>query len=372
MIDPFTILSFCNDTITFVKFVVKLINDVKDGHKNHLTATNELESQLKRFLCIFDIVRNLIERIQASAKDNSKALSYLNECICQCDQIMNKLGHSHEKLCDQKNYSRVKLLIKSWMNDKEGKAAVDKLVKEIDVFLHDINTAINCISGQLLLDIHHIVVRKGIAEVTERELDPSSPSTGSTVSWGLSRSSTVSSATLVDRSEFKLEGQNSPGLAHDLILAIQEKDQSKVQALLKCGVDLLEQDADGRCGLHYAVKTNSKRVMRELLESDNLKKNPKGINSEDRNGATPLHFAASIGEEAMAEELLKNKADNDAVDKYGRSPLLMAIKGNHEKVVELLLDSKAKIPNPPPKRLKGMQTAISYRKRMEAKKKISA
>lgn len=167
-------------------------------------------------------------------------------------------------------------------------------------------------------------------------------------------------------------GQNSPGLAHDLILAIQNKDRSNVQALLKCGVDLLEEDVDGQCGLHYAVKANSKKVMRELLGSDNLKENPKGIDRRDRNGATSLHFAASIGQKAMAEELLQKGADKNAIDKYKRSPLLMAIEGNHEKLVELLLDHKAEIPESPPKRFNELQTAISYRKRMEAKKKRSA
>jgi len=372
--DPFTILSSCSDTIKFVQFVVQIINDVKDVHKNHHTVTNALESKLDTFLGTLSIVRSLIKRMQASAKDNSEALSHLNDCIRQCGQTLKKLTHSHEKLRDQNHISRLKLLVKYWMNDKEGKAAVDNLVKEMDDRLMNISLTIQCVNTQSVLDLRdHTFAGKGFAEVTERELDdlkdPSSPSTG------LSRSSSGSSATLVDHSEFKLEsffGQNSPGLAPDFILAIQKKDRRNVQELLKCGVDLLEEDADGRCGLHYAVKANSKRVMRELLGSDNLKENPKGIDRRDRNGATSLHFAASIGEKAMAEELLQKDADKNAVDRYGRSPLLMAIEGNHEKLVELLLDHKAEIPESPPKRFKDMQTAISYRKRMEAKKKRSA
>lgn len=78
------------------------------------------------------MVRGLTERIQASAKDNSEALLQLNDGILQCCQTVKKLAHSYEKLSDQNHISRLKLLIKYWMNGKESKAVVDDLVKEID------------------------------------------------------------------------------------------------------------------------------------------------------------------------------------------------------------------------------------------------
>jgi ankyrin repeat protein len=157
-------------------------------------------------------------------------------------------------------------------------------------------------------------------------------------------------------------------LSHDLVLTIQKKDRSGVRSLLECGIDPLAQDSDGRCGLHHAVRAGSKRVLRELLGSAEVKRNAKGIDAKDKTGATSLHHAASFGETGLAKELLQAGADKDALDNHDRSPLFMAVQGNHKDIVELLLDRKAKVTPNLPRRFKEMQSAINFRRRMEAKK----
>ena len=161
------------------------------------------------------------------------------------------------------------------------------------------------------------------------------------------------------------------GLSCTLIFAIQKKERAAVRALLNTGDDPLAEDANGWCALHYAVRADSKRVMRELLACEKIKNDERRVDQTDKNGATALHFAASIGRKTMAYELLDAKADKDALDRHGRSPLLMAVEGNHLAVVELLLDRKANVPKNMPKRFGEMQAAIIYEKRMAAKRKNS-
>jgi len=160
-------------------------------------------------------------------------------------------------------------------------------------------------------------------------------------------------------------------LSCTLIFAIQKKERAVVRTLLDRGDDPLAEDANGWCALHYAVRADSKRVMRELLAFEKIKNGKGIIDLADKNGATALHFAASIGRKTMAYELLEAKADKDAPDRHGRSPLLMAVEGNHRDIVELLLDRGAKVTKNMPKRFEEMQAAISYQKRMAAKKKKS-
>lgn len=161
------------------------------------------------------------------------------------------------------------------------------------------------------------------------------------------------------------------GLSCTLIFAIQKKDRAAVKTLLDRGDDPLAEDANGWRALHYAVRADSKRVMRELLAFEKIKNTEGVIDWKNKNGATALHFAASIGRKTMAYELLEAKADKDAPDCHGRSPLLMAVEGNHLSVVELLLDRGAKVPKNLPKRFGEMQAAINYEKRMAAKRKKS-
>jgi cytohesin len=61
----------------------------------------------------------------------------------------------------------------------------------------------------------------------------------------------------------------------------------------------------------------------------------------DALGQTPLHYAASLGHEAVVEALLRCKAPCDAEDAAGVTPLMLACRNNHRRIVALLLDSGA-------------------------------
>jgi len=72
------------------------------------------------------------------------------------------------------------------------------------------------------------------------------------------------------------------------IQAIRDKDQATVRRHLADGIE--------RWGvLHHAVKAGSKRLLRELLGSAQLKGTTTEIDKQDKTGATALHFAALSG-----------------------------------------------------------------------------
>jgi ankyrin repeat protein len=74
-----------------------------------------------------------------------------------------------------------------------------------------------------------------------------------------------------------------------------------------------------------------------------LKDNPDLVLSKDKDGMTPLHFAAVKGYRNVAELLLSHGAEVNAKNKGGFTPLHVAAFEGHKDVVELLLAHKAEV-----------------------------
>ena len=74
-----------------------------------------------------------------------------------------------------------------------------------------------------------------------------------------------------------------------------------------------------------------------------LIENGANVNSKDRDGWTPLHFAAWKDSEEAAKLLLKAKAEVDLGDGIGRPPLHFAAWYGSPKVAKLLLRSGANV-----------------------------
>jgi ankyrin repeat protein len=67
------------------------------------------------------------------------------------------------------------------------------------------------------------------------------------------------------------------------------------------------------------------------------------VNAIDRNGETPLHYAASSGQKEMAALLITKSADVDAQNRRKSTPLHAAVWRGHKEVAELLFDKGANI-----------------------------
>jgi ankyrin repeat protein len=67
------------------------------------------------------------------------------------------------------------------------------------------------------------------------------------------------------------------------------------------------------------------------------------VNSKDRQGRTPISYAAEEGHATVAFVLLENQATVDAPDKGSRTPLWYAARKGHKSVVFLLLEKQAAV-----------------------------
>ena len=90
-----------------------------------------------------------------------------------------------------------------------------------------------------------------------------------------------------------------------------------------------------------AAKSGDVATIKSLLKSD-----PSLIDARDTDGSTPLHCATWKGHEKVAELLLKEGANVNAVNQnghWGTTPLHAAAHANQAKIAQLLLDHGANV-----------------------------
>jgi ankyrin repeat protein len=91
------------------------------------------------------------------------------------------------------------------------------------------------------------------------------------------------------------------------------------------------------CGeIHNAAKAGNLEKIKALLKA-----NPDLVNSKDRGGEVPLHWAIEKGNKEVVELLITCKADVNAKNERGETPLHWAVRSGRTEMVELLLANKA-------------------------------
>lgn len=127
----------------------------------------------------------------------------------------------------------------------------------------------------------------------------------------------------------------SPRRLHE---AVRNGDLSRLEKLLEGGADP-NCERDGVLPLQYAVMNDEIKAARTLV------RHGASVNrrSPDDLGYAPLHIAASLGNIAMAEMLLRNGAAADVRDASGRTPLLVAAIAGHDEMMSLLIERGADV-----------------------------
>jgi hypothetical protein len=149
----------------------------------------------------------------------------------------------------------------------------------------------------------------------------------------------------------------------DFFTSVKRDHRSRMESLLRSGVDPNTTDASGNPGLVFALRIESYEVAAALIESPRLDpdaENPQGETalmlaclrgqqglaarlvkrgaSIRRDGWTPLHYAAASSEgESMVAWLLDRGALIDAEAPNGNTPLMMAARDGTIASAELLL-----------------------------------
>nr|WP_298292132.1 ankyrin repeat domain-containing protein [Thiomonas sp.] len=164
---------------------------------------------------------------------------------------------------------------------------------------------------------------------------------------------------------------SAPGLARadsytDFFRAVNIDDADTVRRLLALGFDPNAVDSKGNSALYLALRYNSLKVARVLIDDPRVNLNQ--LNPADENalmiaclqgdldivklmvekgaeinkpGWTPLAYAATRGRTAIVKYLLDHSAYIDAAAPNGSTPLMMAAYFGYDSTVELLLDEGA-------------------------------
>lgn len=153
----------------------------------------------------------------------------------------------------------------------------------------------------------------------------------------------------------------------DLRKAVEFDDANTAQKLLARGVDPNLVDAKGNPMLVVALREKSLKVAAVLIRAKNIdfdKANAAGetplmmasLQNEfdmvklmvdqmeveiNKTGWTPLHYAATNGNNEIVKYLVDHAAYIDAESPNGSTPLMMAARGGHIETVKLLLDEGA-------------------------------
>ncbi|KAH6712997.1 hypothetical protein BKA61DRAFT_633142 [Leptodontidium sp. MPI-SDFR-AT-0119] len=105
---------------------------------------------------------------------------------------------------------------------------------------------------------------------------------------------------------------------------------------LQNSIDVNSKDKDGWTPLIWAAQNGHEAVVKLLLATEGV-----DINSKDKDGRTPLIWAARNGHEAVVKLLLATEGvDVNSKDKDGWTPLRLAAQNGHKAVVKLLLATK--------------------------------
>lgn len=89
---------------------------------------------------------------------------------------------------------------------------------------------------------------------------------------------------------------------------------------------------------HNAARNNNLDVVKQATAVGS----GLGVDSEDDCGNSPLHLAALNGHQAVAEHLIRHRADVNKRNRNGRwTPLHMAAKNGHQAMVECLMQHGA-------------------------------
>lgn len=146
--------------------------------------------------------------------------------------------------------------------------------------------------------------------------------------------------------------------------AISDGDIARMKEVLASGVDPDHEDDYGRSFLWFAVNRGNLAAVQTLVEAGAavttankyngtllqvaarkgsveiasylLDKNPKLLESRDREGNTALHTAAESGYPDLVAFLIEKGLDANAKNFSNRSPLSLAQKNNHHEVSDLL------------------------------------
>ena len=136
---------------------------------------------------------------------------------------------------------------------------------------------------------------------------------------------------------WRTTGRSNPKYSTGLLVASYFGHNAVVRLSLAEGADVDAKDKDGQTPLGWAARNGHEAVVQQLLGKG------ADVDAKDKDSRTPLWWAAGIGHKAVVQQLLGKGADVDVKDKKGLTPLGWAAGNGHEAVVQQLLGKGADV-----------------------------
>src|ERR1700680_4098066 len=126
---------------------------------------------------------------------------------------------------------------------------------------------------------------------------------------------------------------NAGAASTELADAAMKRNGEAVRSLLQKKADVNAPQLDGTTALHWAVRLD------DLETADLLIRAGANVSAANRAGAMPLQLAATNGNAAMIEKLIKAGADPNApLTKSGDTALMLAARTGKTDAIKVLLD----------------------------------
>jgi ankyrin repeat protein len=122
-----------------------------------------------------------------------------------------------------------------------------------------------------------------------------------------------------------------------LVTAMRNQDVAAARTLLSEGVGVNVQDSDTATALHWAAHWNDAEAARMLLDAG------AEPNAQNRFGVTALHLAAVQHNEQLIEAMLDAGADPNAAYGDGETAFMSAARAGHAGVVRLMIQHGADV-----------------------------
>ncbi|NLS26880.1 hypothetical protein S2M10_18680 [Sphingomonas sp. S2M10] len=136
------------------------------------------------------------------------------------------------------------------------------------------------------------------------------------------------------------QGMGQPRESIQFLDAIRKQDGNKVNEFLRdkalSMINVKDPYGTGEAALHIVVKRQDPTYLSVLINQPGV--NP---NIQDRDGNTPLIFAAGLGWGPGVDALIAKKANVNLANNGGVTPLIRAVLAHDAEVVKKLLDAGA-------------------------------
>ena len=137
--------------------------------------------------------------------------------------------------------------------------------------------------------------------------------------------------------ELEEQGIMPNNYGHALHVACAKNDVKTVSLLITADADVNTNDKDGRTPLHEASEEGHTETVKLLIEKG------ADVNKADEYGETPLHRASLYDHTEIVKLLIAKGADVNKADMDGRTPLFWASRYGHTEIVKLLIAAGADV-----------------------------